>query len=118
MSPAKIKDTWGSWRNRPYAAGDDKKRQVAEAFESLNAFVRKHGGSITSPPGRCVRIEAPKGSTLPDELQKLGFNVVSHGSVSRVTGVGRVSPADEFYNATPSPFAEYLLFEVTLGGKK
>jgi hypothetical protein len=87
---------------------------VAEAFESLNAFVRKHGGSITSPPGRYVRIEAPKGSTLPDELQKLGFNLVNRGTVSRVTGADYVKPADERFTGAPSPFCEMACFEITL----
>jgi hypothetical protein len=57
----KTKADWTSWKNKPYATGDDKKKQQAEAFELLNSFVRHHGGSITSPPGRFVRIECPRG---------------------------------------------------------
>jgi hypothetical protein len=74
VAHTKPKD-WGSWRNRPYASGDDnKKKQVAEAFAQLADFCRLRGGAVTSPPGRYVTVEAPKGSTLSDELQKLGFN--------------------------------------------
>ena len=37
--PGKAKGDWTSWKNRPHATGDDKKRKQAEAFEALNTFV-------------------------------------------------------------------------------
>lgn len=96
----------------------DRKRQQAEAFEALNVFVRKHGGSITSPPGRVLRIEAPKGSELPAKLRELKYVVVEHGSTTRIVGaapsLGRA--AERTYGA-PSPFVECDVVEITLSGK-
>lgn len=113
----KTKADWTSWKNKPYATGDDKKKQQAEAFELLNSFVRHHGGSITSPPGRFVRIECPRGSALPDELRKLGYNISERGTVTRISGVDYVKPADERFTGAPSPFCEMDVFEITLSGK-
>jgi hypothetical protein len=113
----KTKADWTSWKNKPYATGDDKKKQQAEAFELLNSFVRHHGGSITSPPGRFVRFECPRGSALPDELRKLGYNISERGTVTRITSMDYVSPADEKFTRAPSPFAEYSVFEITLSGR-
>jgi hypothetical protein len=113
----KTKADWTSWKNKPYAAGDDKKKQQAEAFELLNSFVRHHGGSITSPPGRFVRIECPKDSLLPAKLRELGYIITDHGSVTRITGMDYVKPVDEKFTGTPSPFAEYHVLEVRLDGK-
>jgi hypothetical protein len=110
----KTKADWTSWKNRPYAAGDDQKKKQAEAFELLNSFVRHHGGSITSPPGRFVRIECPRGSALPDELRKLGYNISERGTV---TGVDYVKPADERFTGAPSPFTECDVLEVRLDGR-
>ena len=98
MSPARVKDTWGSWRDRPYATGDDKKRKQAEAFEALNTFVRKHNGWVTSPPGRVLRIEVMKGSELATKLTELGYHVARCGTVSRTTGAPANLPR---WNASP-----------------
>ena len=65
--------------NPRYAAGDDKKRQMAEAFAEIVEYCRRRGGAVTSPPGRYVTIECPRGSALPGELARLGFNIVDRG---------------------------------------
>jgi hypothetical protein len=91
----KTKDAWTSWRNKPYASGDDQRKKQAEAFEAMNTFVRKHGGAIVSPPGKVLPIEAPKGSALPNELRELGYIVAEHGTVTRVTGAPSVSARTE-----------------------
>jgi hypothetical protein len=115
---AKTKDAWTSWKNRPYATGDDRKKQQAEAFEALNQYVQRAGGAITSPPGKFVRIEAPKGSTLPAKLVELGYNIVERGFVSRIVGAAAISPKEErLTHAVPSPFVTYTVFELTLSGK-
>ena len=92
MNPARLKGDWTSWRNKPYASGDDRRKKQAEAFDAMNAFVRKHGGSIVSPPGnKTLRVEVPKGSELPAKLVELHFNVARCGSVTRVTGAPSIT---------------------------
>jgi hypothetical protein len=83
----------------------------------LNSFVRHHGGSITSPPGRFVRIECPRGSALPDELRKLGYNISERGTVARITSMDYVSPSAERFTGAPSPFCEMDVFEIALDGR-
>ena len=117
MSPARLKGDWTSWRDKPYATGDDQKKKLTEAFELLNSFVRHRGGSIKSPPRRFVSIECPRGSALPDELRKLGYNISERGTVTRITSMDYVSPADEKFTGAPCPFAEYSVFEITLSGR-
>ena len=114
---AKLKSPYVDRLNRPYATGDDKKRKVAEAFEALNSFIRRYGGAVTSPPGKVLRVEVPKGSPLPAKLAELGYNVAACGTVTRIVGADYVSPHDEFYGARASPFAEYLVFEIQTDGK-
>ena len=72
MADVKPKALYTDRLNPKYAGNPnaDRKRQQAEAFETLNHFVRKHGGAITSPPGdKTLRVEAPKGSELPARLR-------------------------------------------------
>jgi hypothetical protein len=120
MMIAKLKSPYVDRLNPRNASGDDKKRQVAEAFEALNSLVQQCGGAITSQPGRYIRIECPKGSLLPEKLRELGFPLSDHGSVTRITGAQSYAKRmDEIMNGAPSPFAEYLVFETTLpSGKK
>jgi hypothetical protein len=115
----KTKDAWTSWRNRPYAAGDDRKKKQAEAFEALDSFVRRHGGFVVSPPGKILRIEVLKNSVLPAKLRELGYIVAEHGSVTRITGVtAPISPKEERLTHTvPSAFAEMDVIEIRLDGK-
>jgi hypothetical protein len=115
---AKLKSPYVDRLNRPYATGDDKKRKMAEAFEALNELVRRLGGAVTSPPGRYVRIECPRGSELPAELAKLGCAVMACGSTTRIVGADYVSPRTErLTHKVLSPFVECDVFEVTLSGK-
>ena len=115
---AKLKSPYVDRLNRPYATGDHKKRKVAEAFEALNELVRRLGGTTTSPPGRYIRIEAPKASELPAELARLGFTVMACGSTTRIVGADYVSPRTErLTHKVLSPFVECDVFEVTLSGK-
>jgi hypothetical protein len=116
----KTKLDWTSWRNKPYASGDNQKKKQAEAFDAMNAFVRKHGGSIVSPPGnKTLRVEVPKGSALPAKLRELGYIVAEHGTVTRVTGVtAPISAKEERITRTaPSAFAEMDVLEIRLDGK-
>jgi hypothetical protein len=118
MTPKpKLKAPYTDRLNPQYGTNPNAERKQAEAFELLNSFVRHHGGSITSPPGRFVRIECPRGSALPDELRKLGYNISERGTVTRITSMDYVSPADEKFTGAPSPFAEYSVFEITLSGR-
>ena len=93
------------------------KTKLTEAFELLNSFVQHHGGSITSPPGRFVRIECPRGSALPDDLRKLGYNISERGPVTRITSMDYVSPFAERFTGAPSPFCEMDVFEIALDGQ-
>ena len=114
---AKLKHPYVDRLNRPYARGDDKKKQQAEAFEALNTFVRKHGGAIVSPPGRFVRIECPVGSVLPPRLAE-HYDVAHCGRVTRITGAPSVSARTErLTHAVPSAFTEMDVIEITLSGK-
>ena len=104
--------------NPRYGVSDDKKRRQAEAFEALVEFCRRLGGTVVSSPGRFVCIEAPRGSELPEKLRELGYPLSDCGSVTRIVGATNYTKRiDEMVNGTPSPFAEYLVFETTLSGR-
>jgi hypothetical protein len=70
--------------NPRYAANPnaEQKRRQAEAWAALNAFVGRHDGWVTCPPGEMLRIEVMKGSVLPAKLRELGYNVVERGSTT------------------------------------
>jgi hypothetical protein len=115
---AKLKFPYVDRLNPKYGAGNDKKKQTAEAFETLNAFVRRNGGTITSPPGKFVRIECPRDSELPAKLTEMGFDLVERGETMRVAGsTNYATRLDELMNGAPSPFSIMRVYETTLGGK-
>jgi hypothetical protein len=120
MSPARVKDTWGSWRDKPYAAnaGSEEKRKQGERWAALNEYVRRNGGAVTSVPGnKTLRVEGPKGSELPAKLAELGYNVAQCGSVTRVTGAQAISPkVERLTHAVPSAFTECDVLEIRLDG--
>jgi hypothetical protein len=64
------------------------KQQVMDRkvlFEGINKFVRAKGGWLTSVPGAPeVTMECLPGSTLPDELRKLGYTVEADGQGERI----------------------------------
>ena len=106
----KPKTAYIDWRNHPHAAnaGTEEKRKQGERWAALNEYVRRNGGAVTSVPGnKTLRVEVPKGSELPAKLTELGYNVSSHGSVTRVTGVtAPISAKEERLTQTvPSAFA-------------
>jgi hypothetical protein len=69
----------------PAAEAKDKIRERKAAFESLNAFVTKHGGFTTSISGdRFVNIDVLPGSLLPDQLRALGYRVQADGTGQRI----------------------------------
>jgi hypothetical protein len=114
---AKLKHPYVDRLNPSYGVNADQKK-MAEAFEALNQYVQRAGAVITSPPGKFVRIEAPKGSTLPEKLRELGYIIVECGFISRVVGsTNYATRLDEIMNGAPSPFVTYSVFELTLSGK-
>jgi hypothetical protein len=119
--PAKSKNDWTSWRNKPYAAspGAEQRRKEAEAFEALNQLIRRHGGFVTTPPGKLLRIEVMKNSELPAKLTELGYNVAQCGTITRVTGVTAPisAKAERLSGVVPSAFLECDILEVRLDGK-
>ena len=121
MSPARLKGDWTSWRDKPRVAnaGTEEKRKQGERWAALNEYVRRNGGAVTSVPGnKTLRVEVPKDSLLPAKLAELGYNVSSHGSVTRVTGAQAVSPKVERATRTvPSAFAEMDVLEIRLDGR-
>jgi hypothetical protein len=121
MSPARLKDTWGSWRDKPRAAnaGTEEKRKQGERWAALNEYVRRNGGAVTSVPGaKTLRVEVPKGSALPSKLQELGYVVAERGTVTRITGAPSISPKTERLTRTvPSVFCEMDVLEIRLDGK-
>jgi hypothetical protein len=114
---AKLKAPYVDRLNPSYGVNADQKKKTAEAFEALNLFVRRHGGAVTSPPGKILRIEVPKNSELPAKLTELGYIVAERGSVSRITGTDYVKPSDELYGSRASPFGEYDVLEIRMDGK-
>jgi hypothetical protein len=98
MTPARIKDTWGSWRNRPYASRSDETQKRAALWQAFTDFVRENRGWIISPPGSPVAIlETERGSTLPQKLVKLGYAISEvPGDFSRMTGA-QLSPQAEIF---------------------
>ena len=122
MTPARIKDTWGSWRDRPYAvnAGTEEKRKQGERWAALNEYARRHGGAVVSVPGnKTLRVEVPKGSELPAKLAELGYHVAHCGTVTRVTGVTAPisAKAERLTRTVPSPFTECDVLEIRLDGR-
>ena len=117
----KLKATYTDWRNKPYAANPttEERRKQNERWSALKEYIRKHGGVVVSLPGtKTLRVEVPKDSTLPAKLAELGYNVVSHGSVSRVVGAAAISPkAERLTHAVPSAIAEVDVLEIRLDGK-
>lgn len=119
---SQIKKTKGdgvSWKNKPYATnpGAEEKRKQGERWHALNEFVRRSGGAVTSPPGKTLQVEVPKGSPLPAKLVELGYNVAERGTVTRIVGADSVRRSDEKFLGTPSPFAEYSVFEIRTDGR-
>ncbi len=56
-----------------------------ELFAALNAFVTERHGWLTSIPGAVdVTMECLPGSSLPDELRKLGYEVTEMGDGERI----------------------------------
>jgi hypothetical protein len=54
-------------------------------FEVLNEFVRSRNGWVTSVPGDVeVTIACLVGSTLPEELQARGYDLVATGDGERI----------------------------------
>jgi hypothetical protein len=115
MSPAKVKDTWGSWRNKPYASRSDETEKRAALWQAFCDFVRTGRGWIVSPPGsRIATLETEVGSPLPAKLADLGYQLVARGRVTRIVGADYVKPADERFVGTPSAFAERDIYDVEL----
>jgi hypothetical protein len=115
----KLKAVYADRLNPRYAvdANAEQKRRQAEAWEALVEFTRRHGGFVTSPPGKVLRIEVPKNSELPAKLAELRFNVVQCGSVTRVTGALPISPRTERASGPPSAFAEMDVLEIRTDGR-
>jgi hypothetical protein len=123
MTPARIKDTWGSWRDKPYAAnaGSEEKRKQSERWSALAEFIRKNNGWVTSTPNnRTLRIEVAKNlsAKLTDELTALGYAVMPRGSSTRIVGAAPSDPKTErMTRVTPSPFLEVCVLEIRTDGK-
>jgi hypothetical protein len=65
---------------------DRKKR-----FADLNDWIMDRGGWCTSLPGDpMITLECLPGSTLPDELTALGYDLVPDGSGERILPAGRL----------------------------
>lgn len=121
IQKAKSKNPYIDWRNRPYASnpGAEQKRKEAAAFEALNEFVRRHGGFVTSPPGKTLRIEIAKDASakLTNELTRLGYRVMACGTTTRIVGAQALSHKAERLTGTPSAFAEMDVLEIRLDGR-
>lgn len=66
----------------------EEKRRQKEAWQVLNQYITQQGAFVVTPPGRMLRIEFAKDSTLPAKLTKLGFNVWNVGQNTRLTPFG------------------------------
>jgi hypothetical protein len=124
VTPARVKDTWGSWRDRPRAAntGTEEKRKQGERWAALNEYIRRHGGAVTSvPSNKTLRIEIARSlsAKLTDELTALGYAVMPRGSTTRITGGDTVSARAErlFGVKPPSAFTECDVLEIRLDGR-
>ena len=82
IQKAKIeKSVYRRGADRPYASQSRRRTEAQGAPQHLQAlaeFVRRHGGLVTSPPGKTLRIEIAKDASakLTDELTRLGYRVM------------------------------------------
>lgn len=75
------------WRDRQHKARQQgPKEDLGQAlFDSLNRYCQSHHCWLVSPPGiRNVRIEAPLGSDVMQDLASMGFKISRAGSGSRL----------------------------------
>ena len=78
------------------AEAKDQVRERKEEFDSLNAFVTRHRGWITSVPGdKFVDFEALPDSPLPDQLRALGYHVEPQGNGQRMLPAAIVERFDK-----------------------
>lgn len=55
-------------------------------FEALSKYIHGHGGWVISSPGRKdLRVEIPRGSSLPAKLADLGYSPRHCGTGTRLT---------------------------------
>jgi hypothetical protein len=81
---AKLNSKWAA--QRPSAADEKAKaqQQNRDLFDSVNAWLIKYGGKITSLQyARPIRLELVRGSSLAASLTAMGFDPVFVESVSR-----------------------------------
>jgi hypothetical protein len=117
MAEPKTKAAYVDRLNPKYATNRnaEEARRQAERWEALCELVHRHGGWVTSPPGKTMRIEALQRSSLAAELQAAGYNVVEKGSVTRIVGATPVDRQAERDSGAPSPFTEVAVFEIQIG---
>jgi hypothetical protein len=81
MSKDRIRMVRGYISSPPNPEADAAKAR----FEAINAFVAERGGWLVSVPGDpAMRLQVLPGSSLPDQLRKLGYIVVPVGTTSRI----------------------------------
>jgi hypothetical protein len=70
---------------RPYGPRDPAVKSRLERFKEINRWIMARGGWVTSLPGaREVTMECLPGSSLPDELTRLGYKLVELGEGERI----------------------------------
>lgn len=85
---------------------DDKARRALAQRKDLHAqmqgFISYKGGWLTSIPGdKIMRFEAVPDSTLPGDLQALGFKVSKVGSTTRIIPAGTTEVIAGEHSSSP-----------------
>jgi hypothetical protein len=60
--------------------------QRRKLWEALKAYIHSNGGSVTGLPGtKHLRLEVPRGSSLPAKLMEFGYDVRHSGTGTSLT---------------------------------
>ena len=60
--------------------------QRRKLWEALRAYIHSNGGSVTGLPGtKHLRVEVPRGSSLPAKLMEFGYDVRHSGTGTSLT---------------------------------
>jgi hypothetical protein len=98
----------------------DTKEKRRAVWSSLTAFIRNRHGMVTSPPDVSpLRFEITPGSSLAEELRRLGYKVLGAGTTERLTPFTETisehgRPKDQKVTRNHVGFAQVEIYDLDL----